>query len=944
MIDIRSLNKITEIDSYSLSLQTNITSAIVECSYISIIDAIEYFHQFLVRKKNRHKFIVISHRDQKQSSVALMSYKESSSYVQRQTDKILRSYKHFAKAFIDDIVIFFKTLSEHLEHLRTIFRLVRNKRISIAPKKFFLGYPSIILLGQRVDSLGLTTFEEKIAVIKALRFPLSLRDLEIFLGMTGWLRSSIERYAQKAKALQDRKTMMTRTLPTGFKGPGRKNQSSRLELKESTEAEWKSFTDLKNAFATTRFLIHYDRTRTLYFDLDASKDWGFAAMIYHVVGANGRSDFSRTDVQPIMFLSKLLNTAERNYWPTELEVAGIVWVVKKIRWMIDSILAPPVIIYTDHSAAIPISRQTTLTISSTDKLNLRLVRASQYLSSFNLILRHKAGKFNVVPDALSRLQASPIHISTKDGVLDALHSTTDIYHTTLVEMSDDFKKRLIEAYGSDASWKKILGMLTTVNNGFQSPPPGIRFRERNGLLYYIAPSGRYEERLCIPESMEATVFKQAHDDHQHAGFHRSYERLYRSVFIRHLNKHLREYIRHCPLCQLNQTKRHLPYGSLVPLDYPAILFHAVAMDFIVKLLTTPFGFDSLLTVTDKFFKRVLLLSGEEIYDVRRWASTFLAGLIGHDWGIPKVIISDRDSKFLSEFWTELFKALGTDLMFSAAYHSQADGQFERTNQTVEIVMRFHVTEHLEQDWSMVLPYLQGGMNNSKNQSTGVSLNEIVYGARVNDSLSLLHDIPPEDYIRLRQIHRESAEDSLAFANAISKARYDSKHKAIDIQVGSQAYIKLHHGYTIPGVHKKLSHQRVGSFPVEAKVGTLAYRLTLPSIMKIHPVISIAQLESAMKDSDRYERTWSEESPPVEEDGPSEDSDASSWEIETLLRKEIRRGKSWYLVKWKGYGAEWNVWYAREDLVDAPRLVEECDHRHEAQETRRSTRRRQGRGS
>ena len=184
MIDIRDLNKITEIDSYSLSLQTNITSAIVECSYISIIDAIEYFHQFLVRKKNRHKFIVISHRDQKQSSVALMSYKESSSYVQRQTDKMLRSYKHFAKAFIDDIVIFFKTLSKHLEHLRIIFRLIRNKRISIVLKKFFLRYSSIILLKQRVDSLELITFEEKIVVIKTLKFSLSLRDLEIFLDMT----------------------------------------------------------------------------------------------------------------------------------------------------------------------------------------------------------------------------------------------------------------------------------------------------------------------------------------------------------------------------------------------------------------------------------------------------------------------------------------------------------------------------------------------------------------------------------------------------------------------------------------------------------------------------------------------------------------------------------------------------------------------------------------
>ena len=201
MIDIRSLNKITEIDSYSLFLQTNIINAIVECSYISIIDATEYFHQFLVRKKNRYKFIVISHRDQEQFSVTLISYNNSLSYVQRQTNKMLRSYKYFAKIFIDDIVIFFKTFSKHFEHLRSIFKLLRNKRISIASKKFFLEYSSIILLEQQVDSLELIIFEEKIVVIKTLKFSLSLRDLKIFLDIIEWLRFFIERYARKTKIL-----------------------------------------------------------------------------------------------------------------------------------------------------------------------------------------------------------------------------------------------------------------------------------------------------------------------------------------------------------------------------------------------------------------------------------------------------------------------------------------------------------------------------------------------------------------------------------------------------------------------------------------------------------------------------------------------------------------------------------------------------------------------
>ena len=92
--------------------------------------------------------------------------------------------------------------------------------------------------------------------------------------------------------------------------------------------------------------------------------------------------------------------------------------------MIESNLKPPVIVYTDHSAAVPISKQTTLNTTSTNKLNLRLIRASQYLSAFNLELRHKAGKSNVVPNALSRLPQASTTAALSDQseeALDALY-------------------------------------------------------------------------------------------------------------------------------------------------------------------------------------------------------------------------------------------------------------------------------------------------------------------------------------------------------------------------------------------------------------------------------------------------------------------------------------------------------------------------------------------
>ncbi len=88
-------------------LQIDIISTVAECKFIFVVDAAAFFYQNRVRKKDRHKLIVVFHREQKYLSVALMSFKNSFAYAQRRINIILRDLKHCCKAFIDDITIFF---------------------------------------------------------------------------------------------------------------------------------------------------------------------------------------------------------------------------------------------------------------------------------------------------------------------------------------------------------------------------------------------------------------------------------------------------------------------------------------------------------------------------------------------------------------------------------------------------------------------------------------------------------------------------------------------------------------------------------------------------------------------------------------------------------------------------------------------------------------------
>ena len=95
-------------------------------------------------------------------------------------------------------------------------------------------------------------------------------------------------------------------------------------------------------------------------------------------------------------------------------------------------------------------------------------------------------------------------------------------------------------------------------------------------------------------------------------------------------------------------------------------------------------------------------------------------------GLPKSIVSDRDSKFVGHFWRTLWKKLGTKLDFSSAYHPQTDGQTEVVNRSLGNPLRSFTTEHPKQ-WDQVLPQVEYAYNYSPNRSTGKSPFHIVYG-------------------------------------------------------------------------------------------------------------------------------------------------------------------------------------------------------------------------
>lgn len=216
-----------------------------------------------------------------------------------------------------------------------------------------------------------------------------------------------------------------------------------------------------------------------------------------------------------------------------------------------------------------------------------------------------------------------------------------------------------------------------------SPAP-----DKSKLLYHVNKlTGVY--RLCVSPSVAPDIPAIAYGE-DHPGFACCYKIISRSWFVRGLTKLLRSFIRHCPQCLALQTRRHPPYGSLQPIKSPPVPFFTLTLDFVLALPVSKEGFNALMSVTCKFSKRITLIEGVDTWTAEQWAQAFLKRLDLIDWGLPGELITDRDPKFLSKFWTALFEKLGVKLLYSTAYHPQTDKLSERTNQTVEIVLRFFV--------------------------------------------------------------------------------------------------------------------------------------------------------------------------------------------------------------------------------------------------------------
>src|SRR6202453_4088320 len=202
VVNYRKLNEMAISDEFLLPKQEDILQALEGNQWLMTLDALAGFTQLEIGPKEQEKLAFRTHQGLWQFVRMPFGYKNGPSIFQCIMQNVLAPFLWiFVLVYINDIVIFSKSFDEHLDHLDQVFKAVAETGITLATTKCHFAYQSLLLLGQKVSRLGLSTHMEKVSAILNLDEPKNIHDLQIFLGMMVYFSSYVPFYAWIAAPL-----------------------------------------------------------------------------------------------------------------------------------------------------------------------------------------------------------------------------------------------------------------------------------------------------------------------------------------------------------------------------------------------------------------------------------------------------------------------------------------------------------------------------------------------------------------------------------------------------------------------------------------------------------------------------------------------------------------------------------------------------------------------
>ncbi|KAK8934932.1 hypothetical protein KSP39_PZI014600 [Platanthera zijinensis] len=244
-------------------------------------------------------------------------------------------------------------------------------------------------------------------------------------------------------------------------------------------------------------------------------------------------------------------------------------------------------------------------------------------------------------------------------------------------------------------------------------------------------------RICVPQFgklCEELMFEAHFTKYSiHPGSTKMYLDMKKSYWCPGLKQDVAFFVSRCQTCALVKAECQKPGGFLKPLPIPEWKFDDISMDFVHGLPRSQQGNDAIWVIVDCLTKVAHFIPNRKEDGVEKLVELYVRNIVRLH-GIPKSIVSDRDGRFTSKDWRLVQKSLGTKLKFSTAFHPQTDGQTERTNCTMEDMLRM-CTLDFGKKWEDHLFMVEFAYNNSYQASIKMAPYEALYGRRCRTPMS-----------------------------------------------------------------------------------------------------------------------------------------------------------------------------------------------------------------
>lgn len=681
VIDYRYLNLVTKEFKFGMPNTSVILSNLGKSKYFTTLDIESGFHHILLREQDREKTAFSTNTGKFEFNRLPFGLKNAPSIFQSTINNILEELiGGICHVYIDDVLIFSETKEQHMKDIQRVIEKLTNANMKISSKKSKFFMRETEFLGYKVSYCSLKMDESKIKAVRDYPEPKTLKELRAFLGLSGYYRKFVKKYAEITKPL----TVLLRN-----HNDANNSKSSRIKIRFDENAK-KAFKIIKDKLEEQVELYQPDYNRPFTLTTDASNV---------AIGA-----VLSQENKPVAFISRTLSSTEQNYATNEKEMLAIVWSLQSLRNYLYGHSGFK--IYTDHQP---------LTFAISDKnSNLKLKRWKAFIEEFSPKLIYKPGKENIVADALSRhcnsltnknmelsdknIQAistaatrhsqeessNPLNFPRTSVPINTFKQQIIIERSTYcgVQRENTFQgyTRHLLFYNTKRNLTKYLKQVVSPNLMNAIHTIGENVPTLDKILFEEYPTTKFIfstkfVKDILDYQAEEPLIERIHS-RAHRGVKENYKRIIETHFFPKMKDKIKKFIEKCRICKTAKYERHPKQQKIGETPIPKFAGEIIQMDLFFANNNT------FITMIDKFSKYLLI---KKIPNKKQMSLQILE-LLNH---FPKAekLITDNESGFVSAATEEILRLRSIEHFTTTPQHSTSNAQIERVHSTILELVR-----------------------------------------------------------------------------------------------------------------------------------------------------------------------------------------------------------------------------------------------------------------